>query len=93
MELVRNLPTRLSKSGRRQSWAIFKCPDIYCGKEVERLLGNGLKCKSCGCLKIKHEEIHTRLYKIWWGIKQRILNPNHTAYKNYGGRGITICPE
>ena len=26
-------------------------------------------------------------------MKQRILNPNHKDYKNYGGRGITVCNE
>ena len=26
-------------------------------------------------------------------MKQRILNPNSQAYKDYGGRGITICND
>jgi hypothetical protein len=26
-------------------------------------------------------------------MKQRCLNPNHGEYKNYGGRGITVCPR
>jgi hypothetical protein len=30
------------------------------------------------------------LYKRWAGIKQRCTDPNHAAYKNYGGRGITL---
>jgi hypothetical protein len=30
------------------------------------------------------------LYNIWNSIKQRCLNTNNYAYKNYGGRGITI---
>ena len=34
-----------------------------------------------------------RLYKVWINIKQRCYNPNHNSYKNYGGRGITICNE
>lgn len=33
---------------------------------------------------------HT-LYTRWASMKQRCYNPNHTAFKNYGGRGITIC--
>ena len=32
-----------------------------------------------------------RLYKVWSNIKQRCLNKNNSAYKYYGGRGITIC--
>lgn len=30
------------------------------------------------------------LYKRWSGIKQRCTDPNHAAYKNYGGRGIKL---
>jgi hypothetical protein len=26
-------------------------------------------------------------------MKQRCLNPNHKHYKNYGGRGITVCRQ
>ena len=41
----------------------------------------------------KHGDINTRLYNIWHGIKQRCLYPKFIGYKNYGGRGITICNE
>lgn len=32
-------------------------------------------------------------YFSWAAMKQRCLNPKHQHYKDYGGRGITICPE
>lgn len=32
-------------------------------------------------------------YSIWLGIKQRCLSPLCCAYRDYGGRGITICEE
>src|SRR3972149_3257398 len=41
----------------------------------------------------KHGGSYTKLYYVWSNMKQRILNPNNKGYKNYGGRGITICPE
>ena len=31
--------------------------------------------------------------KFGMGIKQRCFNPNTRDWKNYGGRGITICSE
>ena len=34
-----------------------------------------------------------KIYKVWSGIKQRCFNPNSNRYKNYGGRGISICDE
>jgi hypothetical protein len=39
----------------------------------------------------KHGKKDTRAYNIWAGIKSRCQNPNEPAYKNYGGRGITLC--
>ncbi|MFH1010327.1 MAG: hypothetical protein V1784_03730 [bacterium] len=31
------------------------------------------------------------LYFSWQSMKKRCLNPNTPGYKNWGGRGITIC--
>ena len=36
---------------------------------------------------------NTRLYKIWESMKARCRTPSHTAYKNYGAKGITVCRE
>ena len=36
---------------------------------------------------------NTKPYATWKGIKQRCNNPNNKQYKDYGGRGITICKE
>lgn len=51
--------------------------------------------KSCGCMhhKYGHGKTETRLYHIWRTMKARCLNVNSQKYKNYGGRGITICDE
>ena len=35
----------------------------------------------------------TRVYGIWEHIIQRCENPNDINYKNYGGRGISVCNE
>jgi hypothetical protein len=40
-----------------------------------------------------HHLCNTRLYSIWNGMKTRCYNKNQPGYKNYGGRGITICEE
>jgi len=39
----------------------------------------------------KHGLRNHRLFPIWFQIKMRCVNPKDSAYKNYGGRGITIC--
>lgn len=64
------------------------------------------KTKSCGCIrrektiqrnragaKYPQEERESRLYSIWQGIYARTAYPSQKAYKDYGGRGITICDE
>jgi hypothetical protein len=42
---------------------------------------------------VKHGESATPEYRVWSSIKSRCLNPSHRAYRNYGGRGITIAKE
>jgi hypothetical protein len=31
------------------------------------------------------------IYMVWKGLKARCLDENLPSYKNYGGRGITVC--
>ena len=40
-----------------------------------------------------HGMHRTPTYRTWERMIQRCSNPNHKAYKNYGGRGITVCPR
>lgn len=45
------------------------------------------------CMKVTHHLSNSRLYSIWDKMKQRCSNPKHTAYHNYGERGIKILWE
>jgi hypothetical protein len=51
--------------------------------------------KSCGCLikdtQFKHGQYNTPTYQCWADMKQRCLNPKYKQFKDYGGRGITVC--
>ena len=38
-----------------------------------------------------HGMTNTRVFRIWQGMKRRCLNRKRPEYKNYGGRGITVC--
>lgn len=56
---------------------------------------------SCGCLK--HESRNVRhgmcretpekhpVWLAWVGMRQRCTDPHATNYKDYGGRGISVC--
>jgi len=69
-----------------------------CGNKIRVNERNFKTKKSCGCIKIArstnfkptHGLSKHGLYAVWHGMKQRCLNPNHTSFKHYGGRGITI---
>ena len=78
-----------------------------CGNDVVVRADNLLKggTKSCGCYQkemgilhgkvIKHghsaKATRSRTYVTWQTMKARCLNEKSTSYKNYGGRGITVC--
>lgn len=40
-----------------------------------------------------HGKSKTKLYHVWHSMRQRCTNSKSLNYTNYGGRGITICPE
>lgn len=90
---------KVEKKKNRTFW-LFKCD---CGNEKEINKSSVLsgRSKSCGCFHKKmmhakfsiHNETETRLYQCWRDMKVRCLLKTNIHYKNYGGRGITICEE
>lgn len=98
--VINRAPDNVSASGYRT--AMWNCV-CDCGNNatVRGKSLTGGATMSCGCLRsdrsrlsvTKHGGYGTRLYAIWISMRQRCLNKNNSAYKNYGGRGITICDE
>lgn len=95
--------TVIKDSGQRKlSRVLWEC---RCGCGTVKLLssnhllrGNSL---SCGCIrneltsarKYKHGMSKDRLYRIWAGMISRCHTPSQSSFKNYGGRGISVCDE
>lgn len=88
------------RSGTNPMWVCL----CDCGKTTtviqENLLSN--HTRSCGCNSSRntigdrsatHRKSGTRLYHVWRSMKSRCENKNTEQYKNYGGRGITVCNE
>ena len=56
---------------------------------------------SCGCARKNffknlnkiHGLSHSRLWYVWYNIKNRCYRNTSKYYKYYGGRGITMCKE
>ena len=92
----------IDKTGR--VYHVWKC---QCGCEkhtIKNVLAKNLlrgTSQSCGCIAAEfckenfstHRGTDTRLYGIWTNMRKRCINPNDSAYPNYGGRGITVCEE
>lgn len=72
-----------------------------CGNEKdilgERLTSKIKSVKSCGCFgvesRFKHHKANTSIYHLWAGMIQRCTNIKNNRYKDYGGRGITVCDK
>lgn len=87
------------RQSKNKKW-LCRCE---CGNEVQANISR-LKCgntKSCGCLQrehitalnYKHGKWKTPLFNIWIRMRNRCYLENTKDYINYGGRGITVCPE
>lgn len=64
-----------------------------CGKEYV-VVGASLRrgrAQPCRCMA--HGMCNTPTYIAWQDMKNRCLNSACRAYKNYGGRGITVCEQ
>lgn len=51
------------------------------------------RAKSCGCIpgnKGTHRMTNTPQYAVYRSMIARCKNPKHPAWKNYGGRGISV---
>lgn len=85
----------------RKCKIVAKC---ICGNTIELTLAefHGKSRKTCGCMysnkgkqnnRFVHGLSRTRIYRIYRGMCNRCLDKNSISYKDYGGRGITICSE
>lgn len=94
---------RKRRTGERvQSEALYRC---QCGREKELVItevkrGKTKSCGGCGIFKekkrrvvTKHGMWNTPLYNIYMSMIRRCYNPNNTAYKWYGARGVRVCDE
>lgn len=98
--------TVIEQAGRNKHRSILWRCICDCGNEKiypSRKLISG-RATNCGCktTEIKSMKaskhgitagVKPRTFTIWNGMKARCLNPKSISYKNYGGRGITICDE
>lgn len=71
----------------------WKC-ECACGskKIVQGVTLTKGMSKSCGCLK-DHGMKGTKIHRLWSRMKERCFYEKHKSFKDYGGRGVTVCDE
>lgn len=95
--------TVIEESGRSSGGNVMWGCQCDCGNTTV-VRGSHLRqrrIQSCGCLNREffverstmHGKHNTRLYSVWKDMKSRCYNPNSQFFKDYGGRGITVCDE
>ena len=83
---------------RKDAWWWCRC---NCGQEkmvIAKSLIQGFT-HSCGCLRRElarkqmttHGKTNSPEFAAWNAMIQRCCNPNAKSFKNYGGRGISVC--
>lgn len=95
--------TALGPIGKTNARKILWLCRCACQNEISVTTGDlcSGSAQSCGCLRrertsianTKHGMSETAIYSIWENMIKRCENPNNTAYKDYGGRGIQVCQE
>jgi hypothetical protein len=99
--------TVIEDCGNKKGFSMWKCK-CSCGNIITTkgvYLKNG-HTKSCGCINseriVKRNKelmiddiprVKNRIYRIYWGMKERCYNIKNHNYKYYGKRGIYICDE
>lgn len=93
--------TVIKHAGSKQGRVMWLC-QCTCNK-LTIVSGHDLlsgHTKSCGCLQresykhgIRHGLKNSKIYNNWKAMMERCYNKKHTSYKDYGGRGITVCKD
>jgi hypothetical protein len=76
--------------GSRLFSVACKCGNLYV-RTLDYIKTRARQCRQCS--HVTHGATKDSLYCTWNNIKNRCLNPNIKEYKNYGGRGISMCAE
>ena len=69
-----------------------RLPDCQCGRHYHR--NPRRKCPpDCQCGRHGARIGQHPCYSVWQGMIKRCFQQKNNSYKNYGGRGITVCEE
>jgi len=94
MLVVQGVADPIQGKGKRYSASVVRCDcgKVFKKKNATLRVGDAV---SCGCRKVKHGESRNGTvspeYESWRSMIERCQSANNANYKNYGGRGISVC--
>ncbi len=98
MELIKDLGMIANKSGNRYRYGLYKCGN--CGEPFKTTVQNAKKnksghCKGCMLIErnLKHGLSKEPFYEVWNNMMGRCYRPSNPQFKDWGGRGISVCAE
>lgn len=79
-----------SKPRFRRVFGKCKCGSVK-SYDLSKLIHG--RTTSCGCRhsSTTHGKTKSAEYSVWETMRRRCKSPKHVSYKNYGGRGISVC--
>ena len=95
-KLIQDLGIMFASEGskERRRYGLYKCG--HCGEEFKAKttrIKSGV-IKSCGCLVGEYHGMKKhRFYATYRNMMKRCYTKSDPSYKNYGGRGISVCEE
>lgn len=95
-KLIQDLGIMFASEGskERRRYGLYKCG--HCGEEFKAKttrIKSGV-IKSCGCLVGEYHGMKKhRFYDTYRNMMKRCYTKSDPSYKNYGGRGISVCEE
>lgn len=87
------------KSGKHYRWhCLCDCGKTSIVTTTHLRSGHTKQCSDCGkksggMKRAIHGMRGTRIYKIYAKMIERCTNKNAIGFKNYGGRGISVCKD
>ena len=98
MELIEDLGMIANKSGNRYRYGLYKCGS--CGEPFKTTVQNAKRnksgnCKTCVLVErnFKHGLSREPFYEVWNNMMARCYRKSNRQFKDWGGRGISVCAE
>lgn len=92
--IIEELGHFLLKPNSKQKKKVVKIECLLCGSQFDtQYINLKVRPKVCCQPKKKRDNDQKRIYKIYFGMKQRCYNKKNPRYDLYGERGLGVCKE